>query len=363
MVTDRPDLRSLVAAAAATTPGTRLVTLPAADAAAVPAGFDAAVLGVDALPALAAAVPAGRPVRRCRLAVVAAEGDDLSDAWPAALTLGAETLAVPGRGGDLASWLSALAPGSPGAVGVVGGRGGAGASSAAVALARAAAAGPEGAVLVDADPLGGGLDLALGAEAVAGLRWPDLDDAQGASPGGLLAALPAVDGVTVVSHSRDPGGRPPDAALTVGVLDSCLAAGGTVVVDLPRGSDPAVHAALSRCSLLVVVVPAEVRACAAASALLDRLGTAVDDVRLLVRGPSAAGLTAEDVAAAVGVPAFAEVRPEPGLAAALDRGEPVAVSPRSPLRTWATGLLEVQAAAEHSDRRAPRARPGRGDVT
>ena len=69
----------------------------------------------------------------------------------------------------------------------------------ATALAFAA---PE-ALLVDVDPWGGGIDLALGGEADAGLRWPDL-----AVQGGRLDyaalrdALPARDGVTVLSAGR-----------------------------------------------------------------------------------------------------------------------------------------------------------------
>ncbi|MGF1648315.1 MAG: septum site-determining protein Ssd [Kineosporiaceae bacterium] len=336
-MTDRPDLRAVVASAAADVPGCRVVGVPAAEAAAVPGRFHAAVLGVDALAVLA---PAGRPGGTCRMAAVAAQDDDLDPAWPAALAVGVELVAGPGRG-DLAGWLRRLAAGPAGAVGVVGGRGGAGASTAAVALARAAATAAGGAVLVDADPVGGGLDLALGAEAAAGLRWPDLGDAQGAPPAGLLAALPVLDGVAVVSHGRErsDGGHRPDVAVTAAVVDACLAGGRPVVVDLPRRADDATRAVLSRCTLLVVVVPAEVRACAAAAALLDELGVAVPDVRLLVRGPAPAGLTAEDVAAAVGIPSFAEVRPEPGLAAALDRGERIAASARSPLRTWAAGVV------------------------
>lgn len=337
VVTDRPDLRAAVAAAAATVPGCRTLAVPAAEAAGVPGRFHAAVLGVDAVPVLAIA---GRPGGACRLAVVAADGDDLGATWPAALAVGAEVVTGPG-GGDLAGWLRGAVAGAAGAVGVVGGRGGAGASTAAVALARAAASVSGGSVLVDADPLGGGLDLALGAEAQAGLRWPDLREAPGVPAAGLVAALPVTDGVAVVSHGRDRGGggRAPDAAVTAALLDACLAAGRPVVVDLPRRGDPPTHAALSRCALLVVVVPAEVRACAAAAALLDEWGATVADVRLLVRGPAPAGLTAEDVAAAVGIPSFAEVRPEPGLAAALDRGERVAASARSPLRAWATRVV------------------------
>lgn len=335
VVTDRPDLRAIVATAAAAVPGRSVVAVPAADAAWATARFAAAAVGVDALPELGPAVGRGRAIR---LAVVAGPGDDLTAVWPSALSAGADVV-VADRGDGLASWLASLGGPGPGAVAVIGGRGGAGASTAAVALARAAASVGD-ALLVDADPVGGGLDLALGGEGVAGLRWPDVAEAPGAAAEGLLSALPVVDGIRVLAHARDRRVRIAVDAGTIGaVLGAALDGEHTVVADLPRRCDGATRAVLGRCSLLVVVVPAEVRACAAASALLDEIGGAVADVRLLVRGPSPAGLTAEDVAAAVGVPSFAEVRPEPGLAAALDRGEPVASAGRSPLRAWATALI------------------------
>ena len=55
-------------------------------------------------------------------------------------------------------------------IAVIGGRGGAGASVFATALAQSA---PD-ALLIDADPWSGGIDLVLGTESETGLRWPDL---------------------------------------------------------------------------------------------------------------------------------------------------------------------------------------------
>ena len=93
-------------------------------------------------------------------------------------------------------------PGAP-IIGLIGGRGGAGASVIAAALARAAVDARYECVLVDADPLGGGADLLLGAEDEPGLRWPDLSAARGRlAPGVLLAGLPVIDGVHVVSWDR-----------------------------------------------------------------------------------------------------------------------------------------------------------------
>src|SRR5690348_12501270 len=76
-------------------------------------------------------------------------------------------------------------------VAVLGGRGGAGASVLAAGLAVTAAGSGLRALLVDADPLGGGVDLVLGWEALDGLRWPALSHgSSGVSPPALVDALP-----------------------------------------------------------------------------------------------------------------------------------------------------------------------------
>lgn len=342
VVTDRGDLRALAAAAAEGVATIRVSWAGVDEFLAGPPPASAVVLGADAVARVALLGRSRTPV------VVVAAPADLTEVWPCALAVGADDVIVPGVRGDLSAWLRALGPaGSPrGAVTVVGGRGGAGATTAAVALSRAMAVARGACVLLDADPWGGGIDLALGAEAVPGARWPDVADLVGPDAvRWLVPALPLVDGVSVLSHGR-PGhaGRPgPPAPLSdtvAGVLDACLASGRPVVIDLARRPDAVAAAVLARTRTLVVVVPAEVRACAAAACVVDTVAQAVTDVRLLVRGPSPAGLEAEDVAAAVGVPAFAEVRPEPGLAAALDRGDQVAGSGRSPLRRWASALVD-----------------------
>src|SRR5205814_44230 len=75
---------------------------------------------------------------------------------------------------------------------VVGGRGGAGASVFATAVAVAVAESGRHAMLVDCDALSGGLDLAVGAEKVDGLRWSGLTLASGrVSASALHAALPS----------------------------------------------------------------------------------------------------------------------------------------------------------------------------
>jgi secretion/DNA translocation related CpaE-like protein len=93
---------------------------------------------------------------------------------------------------------------------VVGGRGGAGASTLAVALGVTALHRGTPTMVVDADPLGGGIDLLLGGEDAAGLRWPDLAQTRGRVPAAALAeALPRMDELTVLSWDRrDPAQHP-----------------------------------------------------------------------------------------------------------------------------------------------------------
>ncbi len=72
-----------------------------------------------------------------------------------------------------------------------GGRGGAGASVLAGGLAVTAARRGLRTLLIDADPLGGGVDLVLGWESLDGLRWPSLSQASGrVQPAALVDALP-----------------------------------------------------------------------------------------------------------------------------------------------------------------------------
>jgi hypothetical protein len=59
----------------------------------------------------------------------------------------------------------------------------------------------------------------------------------------------------------------------------------------------------------------------------------------VVRGPAPTGLPAEAVADALGLPLAGSLRPEPGLAAALDRGDVPPVRPRGPLAALSAQLL------------------------
>jgi secretion/DNA translocation related CpaE-like protein len=216
-------------------------------------------------------------------------------------------------------------------VGVVGGRGGAGASTLAAALAVTALRTGLAPMLVDADPLGGGLDLLLGGERVPGLRWPGLADSRGrVARDALTNALPVVADLTVLSWDRHRSAAIPPEAMQ-SVLDAGARGRDLVIVDLPRFPDPAAEVVLAGADVVLMIVPAEVRAAAAAACVASAVRTRCPDVRLIVRGPAPAGLEASVVASAVGLPLAGVLRPEPGLAIALERGEPPARRGTGPL--------------------------------
>ncbi len=298
-----------------------------------------------------AGASAGLP-RRDRVVIVSADGDP--DAWRCAVAVGAEHVAVLP---DAETWLvGALAdavesPADPGQVlAVLGGRGGAGASVFAIAVAVAAAESGRQAMLVDCDPLGGGLDLALGAEKMDGLRWSGLALGSGRVPAAALhAALPTPrlggrGGLIVLSCDRH--GPGPDGVAVRTVCGAGRRAGETVVCDVPRHPCEPGTAALETADLAVLVVPAEVRACAAAATVAARVLSYGITLQLVVRGPAPGGITPGDISRALDLPLLAAMRPQPGLAGALDRGA-VPGRTRGPL---ATAARQVLAALEGSGR-------------
>ena len=237
-------------------------------------------------------------------------------------------------------------------VSVIGGRGGAGASVLAVAVARRAQAGGGRVLLVDCDPLGGGIDLVAGAEDLEGLRWPGLALAGGrVAAASLHEALPTPDErLTVLSCDRHGDGPEPEAA--VAVVEAGRRAGETVVCDLPRHLTSTALAVVDASDLVVLVVPLEVRAVTAAARVAEPLVARGAVVAALVRGPAPCGLDPDDVAGSLGLPVIGSVAGEAGLAEALDRGRVPATRP-GPLQEAATAVLDaLDAAIEYSRGRA-----------
>jgi len=286
---------------------------------------------------------AGLP-RRDGVVIVCADGDP--QVWQCAVAVGAQHVAVLPEAeawlvGALAEALEA--PAEAGRVlAVVGGRGGAGASVFATAVAVAAAESGRHAMLVDCDALGGGLDLAVGAEKVDGPRWSGLTLAGGRVPASALhAALPTArlggrSILTVLSCDRD--GPGPDAVAVHTICDAGRRAGDTVVCDVPRHPCEPGTAALETADLAVLVVPAEVRACAAAATVAARISRYGVALHLVVRGPAPGGITPSDVSRALDLPVLAAMRPQRGLSGALDRGA-VPGRSRGPLATAARQVI------------------------
>jgi secretion/DNA translocation related CpaE-like protein len=279
--------------------------------------------------------------RRGRVVLVVHSEPRAAD-FQAAIAVGAQhVIELPAHDAALMTELSDAAEASRDAgrrgavVGVIAGRGGAGASIFATALAQAA---PD-ALLVDADPWSGGIDLVLGSEGQTGLRWPDL-----ALQGGRLSypalrdALPQRRGVSVLSGGR--AGSDIDSAPLGAVIDAGSRAGATVICDLPRRSTGAVETVLDAADLVVVIASADVRSCAGAAAITPWLSAINPNAGVVVRGPSPGGLTSADVAKIVGLPLLAAMRPQPGIADALERGG-LRLRSRSPLAGAARRVLAV----------------------
>ncbi|SDY15530.1 helicase/secretion neighborhood CpaE-like protein [Modestobacter sp. DSM 44400] len=293
------------------------------------------LVGGDAL----TAAPVRALPRRPGLLVVLAE-DPAPEAWAAAVDLGAERVVVLPRD-EL--WLvervaaAVRAPVRPGWLAVVGGCcGGAGTSTLATALALAAAPGAGGGVLlVDGDGWGGGLDLLLGAERAQGLRWPELSGLSGRVAGAaLVAALPEAGGVPVLAASRDAPEDVREEALAT-VLRAARDGGHGVVLDLPCRGRPA-ETVLADADMTVLLVPARLRAAAAARALLT--GGGWSGARVVSR-PVPGGLSRKEVADVVGRPVFAELGHDRSAVARGERGEPPSVAARSPLGVLSRQLL------------------------
>lgn len=266
-----------------------------------------ALVGVDVADELAALAPARRP--GVHLVGWAPTPDET---FRTALRLGAvDVLELPRCErliGDLLTDLEDAAPGLGLVVGVLGGSGGAGATTFAAALGQVAAR-AAATLVVDADPLGPGVDRVLGLEEGEGVRWQDLGGTDGRLSGRALRdAVPRRGRLGVLSWHWGAGaaggprvgtdlGPPPAPAgeLVREVLAAARRGHGTVVVDLPRSIGPAAAEVLARLDRLVVLgrpgLPAAVatsRQCALASGelaaevapLLVVRGTPLDGARL-----------------------------------------------------------------------------------
>jgi secretion/DNA translocation related CpaE-like protein len=227
-------------------------------------------------------------------------------------------------------------------IAIVGARGGAGSSALAVALACAAAARRRSVLLLDADPLGGGIDLAIGCEGVAGSRWPDFANRSGRLPAATLTqSLPQRHGVHVLSYDR---GVASDLEVSssagAAVLETARRAFEVVVVDLPRTPNVLAQVVHSVTDDLLLLTPRDVRSVAAASLVALRLNPALTPL-LVTRGPAPGGLAVSDICRILALTSVGEVPYDKTLPAQLERGVAPGSLPRSPLARAAGHLLDA----------------------
>ncbi|WP_190084039.1 septum site-determining protein Ssd [Streptomyces longisporoflavus] len=307
-------------------------------------GWDAAPLvlvGDDAVDRVRGAV------RRRGVVLVGRDPDD-SGVWQRAVEIGADhVLVLPDGERWLVDRIADVAEGvgRPAlTVGVIGGSGGAGASTLACALAVTAARTGRRTLLVDGDPLGGGLDVLLGGETADGLRWPAFAQSRGRVGGGALEeSLPELHSLRVLSWDRgDTVVIPPEAMRAV--IAAARRRGGAVIVDLPRRVDEGVAEALAQVDLGLMVVPPELRAVAGARRVAAAVGMVLRDLRVVVGrggGPDGlGGFDAEEVARLLGLPLVGELPREAGLLAAQAGGMPPGGVVRGPLARFCTAFWE-----------------------
>lgn len=286
---------------------------------------DVAAVLIDARTPLESGVQAGLAGWRGPTVVVGFS-EDASVLWLQAERLGADRVAIlPDSAPWLANFLGRLRNPALGAgvVGVVGGCGGAGASTLAILLAAEAARRGTRTLLVDGDPWGGGLATALSTQELPGLRWPDLLQASGSiNPEQLAASLPYVAGFSLLSWGaageQEQGSSSQALASTESVAEVMRAARGAyglVVVDV--GRSPTSCVALAHyCNGLLLVVPGQVRAAAAAKVVVQAWPPL--PIAAVVRGPLGEGLDAPMVAAAVELPLVGSLPKLRGVSAAFE---------------------------------------------
>jgi secretion/DNA translocation related CpaE-like protein len=301
------------------------------------------------LDAAGAAACAGTVPRRGHV-VMLIQGEAGAADWQTAIAVGAQhVMTLPADEARLVAALSEAAEAGRdvkrgGAViAVMGGRGGAGASLFAAALAQTA----RDALLVDADPWSGGIDLVAGTEGKPGLRWPDLALEHGRLDfAALKQALPRLNGLSVLSSVR--AGNDVEPGPLAAVIEAGRRGGATVICDLPRRLTRSVEFAVDAADLVVLVATADVGSCAATPAVASAVGTINPNVGLVVRGPSPAGLRSVDVARIVDLPLLAAMRAQPSLAGLLERGG-LRIGRRSALAVAARQVLSVLAKHPSAD--------------
>lgn len=265
--------------------------------------------------------------------------DDPSKWWSTAVQLGAGGVFVRAEEERILEALALALDGRGEAclVSVVGGSGGVGASTLAASMALTAGRRGLRTLLLDADPLGGGLDLVLGSERAEGVRWRDLDATRGRlSAGSLSDVLPVHSGVATLSWDRAPEASLPDSVPSV--LTAAVRGFDLVVADVPRHLGAHGVDILGRSVLTVVVVAEEICAVGAARHVLSRVETCTSSIAVVSVSRSG-GIGPTAVADALGHAVHTRHRFDRRIRGSVDRGHGPGMS-RAARRTSAA-LLDV----------------------
>ena len=192
------------------------------------------------------------------------------------------------------------------------------------------------AVVIDADPLGPGVDRVLGLDGHDGIRWDALCQTTGRFSGrSLRESLPRRDQLGVLTWYPGPQG-----SLQAFAVRNAVAAARrgheTVVIDLPRTVDPLVEELVARCDRVFVLTVPTVAGLASTVRLCARFRDPVS-LRLVVRGDN---VSPDALARLTGVQVAAQMPDQRGLEEAIDLGLGPVRSPRGPLGRTALRVLD-----------------------
>lgn len=310
------------------------------------------LVGADAVSGLAASAPP----RRSRV-LVAVAGPAPDPLFRHAVAIGAEAvLELPAADTWMVERLSDAADGPAHealTLAVLGGCGGAGASTFAAALARTAAKPQTPGLLMDLDPVGGGLERIVGLDDVDGVRWDSLLGSTGRfGSRSLRSALPQQAGLSVLGFG--PQARAPlDAPAVREVLTAAQRGHETVVVDLPRHLDGPAHEVLARADHVLVVCGLGLLQVAACGRRVAALAEAGARPHLVARTTGSAADPGE-VAELLGVPLLVAMGDQRRLDEAIDLGLGPVHRRRGPLaRAAREALSAVRAVPSTGSARQP----------
>ena len=244
--------------------------------------------------------------------------------WQCAVALSAENVVgLPSATFWVEQKLSELAPvavNSGKLLAVISGSGGAGGSTFAVNLGLRAVSKGESVLLIDADPLGAGIDLTLGSEEISGARWADLHPGVGRIAADTLrSALPRFQGLSFLSHGRSNVERS-DCELLGAVIEAGRRTFDLVIVDLPRVQSPSVELVVEQAALTVISVRNHVRSVAASARTREWIRHLNGNSKFLITSDNK-GVGTSDIAHALGATDLCEVPFIPSISTRADEGE------------------------------------------